>query len=367
MKSLSERVRIFVKRIPKNIASNRLWILWGGTIYLHSPRPRVALPPSQNRSATVWFDEARHYVRWGSYLRRSSFPASSSGIFFTELGMFGNMSRRLANGGSLALALSIGGLVAPRKIIFHGDIFREGIHRLGPSTKLYLGEEPSRVSNTLLVLVHGELLGDRNLEAEHQPSVDAAWEALHGILLINDNENPPAGDHLVIHIRGGDVFGPRKPRAYGQPPLSFYQWVLNEKEWTAVTIVHQDLLNPVVEPLLALCSRLNIPATDQMGSIMEDIRALISGHTLVAGRGTFIPAIAGLSRVCSRVYFFEDKCNLVPRRSGIAMVRVIDRDKIFTSSLLSHNWANTPEQRALMLEYPVSSLVIESKNSDHLR
>jgi ABC-type hemin transport system ATPase subunit len=49
------------------------------------------------------------------------------------------------------------------------------------------------------------------------------------------------------------------------------------------------------------------------------------------------------------------------------MVRVVDRDKTFTSSLLSQNWANTPEQRALMLEYPMSSLVIESEDSGHSR
>jgi hypothetical protein len=361
------RVRIFVERIPKNLLSNRLWIIWGTTLYIYSHRPRVVLADSQNLPTTRWFDEARHYIRWTHYLRRANFPASETGIFFTELGMFGNMSRRLANGASVALAQGIGGLVAPRKMIFHGDIFREGIHLLGPSTKLYLGDEPSRVSNTLQVLVHGELLRNRNFEAELQPSVDAAWEALHDILLIDDHETSPVDQHLVIHIRGGDVFGPRKPRTYGQPPLSFYHRVLREKEWTAVTIVHQDLHNPVVEPLLDLCSQLDIPVTNQMGSILEDVRALLSGHTLVAGRGTFIPAVVGLSRVCSRVYFFEDKCNLVPRRSGITMVRVVDRDKTFTSSLLSQNWANTPEQRALMLEYPMSSLVIESEDSGHSR
>lgn len=361
LRAVMERLRVFVTRIPKNLSSNRFWIVWGGALYVFSPRARVSLVPEGPRAASNWVRDARHYVRWTRFFRMTPFPPATVGLFLTELGMFGNMSRRLANGLSLVFAHRIGALIAPRKVIFHGNIFREGHHQLKEPTTFHLGEEPHRKKNPTCVLVHGELLGDRGLQdLGLHGAIDEAWASLTGLLLTPNQDTELAPHHLVIHVRGGDVFGPRKPRTYGQPPLSFYELVINAEPWSEVTIVHQDLLNPVITPLIELCTQRGITVRSHSGTILEDIQMLMSGHTLVAGRGTFIPAIAGLSRRCGRVYFFEDKCSLVPRRSGIEMVRVRDKDHGFADAVLANNWQNTPEQRELMLSYPASSLVMES-------
>jgi len=108
-----------------------------------------------------------------------------------------------------------------------------------------------------------------------------------------------------------------------------------------------------------LCAKLNIEVRNQSGTVLEDVGTLMRAESIVAGRGTFVPAVANLSRYCTTVFFFEDKCNLIPKRSGIRLVRVADLEKNYKVAILSNNWQNTPEQREMMTSYPLSSLVME--------
>ena len=63
--------------------------------------------------------------------------------------------------------------------------------------------------------------------------------------------------HLLIHLRGGDVFALASgggARFYSQPPLAMYKRVLGVdggylKAGTPITILHEDGLNPVVAAL----------------------------------------------------------------------------------------------------------------------
>ena len=123
--------------------------------------------------------------------------------------------------------------------------------------------------------------------------------------------------------------------------------------------MYQDTSNPVVIELKNYCESLGMTVELQSGTIHDDLHVLLSAKTLVAGRGTFIPGVAGLSSECEKIFYFEDKCNLVPRRSGIELIRVSDKEGTYRESILSNNWNNTPEQRELMLTYPLSSLVME--------
>ena len=85
----------------------------------------------------------------------------------------------------------------------------------------------------------------------------------------------------------------------------------------------------------------------------------MGAHTLVAGRGTFLPAIVGLSPHVKRVYFFEDKFSLQPPRNGFDIYRVVDGTGDYKKSVLAGNWENRADQRAMMTSYPVSHLVLE--------
>ena len=160
-------------------------------------------------------------------------------------------------------------------------------------------------------------------------------------------------DHVVIHIRGDDVFNDLPPKAFAQPPLAFYQVVLGDRDWKAVTVVSGDALNPVLEPLFAELDRRGLPYRFQSGSLEEDMAILSGAHTVVAGRGTFIPAITGLSPHTATVYCFEDD-SLFRLDVNLRVVR--DNKGEYVESTYRRNWRNTDEQRALMLNYSAENL-----------
>ena len=70
---------------------------------------------------------------------------------------------------------------------------------------------------------------------------------------------PPAPPHLLIHLRGGDVFalaGGGGARFYGQPPLAMYKRILGRDGGylaarASITVLHEDDANPVVGGLRA--------------------------------------------------------------------------------------------------------------------
>ena len=112
-----------------------------------------------------------------------------------------------------------------------------------------------------------------------------------------------------------------------------------------------------------LCTELGLPVTEQSGTIQQDLSVLLGAKHRVAARGTFGPAIAGLSERCGEVFYFENKCAMVPLRHGIHFVRVVDRKQRFTASVLLGNWQNTAEQRELMLTYPLRHVCFESRTT----
>lgn len=304
-----------------------------------------------------WRSSALNFVRVDICLRQRKSKGQSTAILVTELGMFGNMTRRLGNALTFCASLGYNTVVVPKSVIFHPGLFREGDHKGLLSGRLVFGTRLHPRNNTVERLVAGNLFELIDVDQHSlQEEIDYAWTSLRTIFL----GNPPIGNceegSLAIHLRGGDVFGPRKPQAHGQPPLSFYELVLKSSPWTSVTIVHQDQENPVLLGLQRLCIDLKLTIATQSGTLIDDIGILMQAETLVAGRGTFVPGVANLSPNCKRVIYFEDKCNLSPQKSGLELTRVIDLEGKYKEAVLSNNWGNSIEQRELMLGYPVSSL-----------
>jgi hypothetical protein len=69
-----------------------------------------------------------------------------------------------------------------------------------------------------------------------------------------------------------------------------------------------------------------------------------------------MPAVVGLSRFASKVYFFQDKFSVDPPVGGVEMIRVTDAGGTYVRDVLSNNWENSDYQRSLMLTYPQSNL-----------
>lgn len=159
--------------------------------------------------------------------------------------------------------------------------------------------------------------------------------------------------HLVIHIRGGDAFTANPNSRYGQPPLAYYVLIVDSQTWSEVTVVSEDRSNPVIVPLLHYLAEKEILHTFQSSSLAEDLYLLLRAQSLVAGRGSFIPAIVGLSRNVQTVYHFGEEPML---RRDLSLWHVIDVTGDYMRALCSSNWRADASQINMMLSYPIEHL-----------
>ena len=276
------------------------------------------------------------------------------GFLFPHLGRFGNAIREIVSAIAVARKHNLGHLALQGFSLFSstGELANPGLTRTKDGLKIWIerksrGSVRQRAPRALI-----------RWSRRFIPLVNdsSAWEETKSVLPSTLQVHVSGPDTVVMHLRGGDVFGGRNPPAYGQPPLSFYLWVLAKRQWRNVVIVHQDDTNPVLAPLIEACHQQGLNVKTFSGSLVEDLTLLLGAHTIVAGRGTFIPAVVGLSDTIRAVYYFEDKFVLFPEKPEIGITRVIDAHGLYRRELLSNNWANSPDQLALMVEYSLSHL-----------
>lgn len=182
-------------------------------------------------------------------------------------------------------------------------------------------------------------------------------------------------DELTIHIRSGDIFGTdeqvRFASWYRQPPLSFYQLVVDELVAAGtinkVLLVFEDRRNPCVDALESWLIEKKISVRAQSESLSGDISALLDAPHLVFGFGTFGYSVCRLSENIKTLHYFA------PELGGrYAFIPSIARVFCVTDSEGGYfkagewgkvsgdgEWANTTEQREMMLTYPRAALTIE--------
>jgi len=100
-------------------------------------------------------------------------------------------------------------------------------------------------------------------------------------------------DDLYIYIRSGDIFSINKPsiNTYSQPPLCFYQSILNSFHFRKVNIISEDKLNPVIHILLN-----NYPFIKyKKNSIKIDVANLANSFNIVSAKSSFLISIIKLN------------------------------------------------------------------------
>ena len=187
---------------------------------------------------------------------------------------------------------------------------------------------------------------------------DQAFAELRAVSPLAANDRPLPASHLVIHLRGGDAFGPQAHPDYAQPPLAFYRLILASRRWRQVTIVRADDSHPFEQDLVRDIRERGLRIQIQSASADEDARFLARARALVSSRGSFIPAIVGRSAHCSELFIFGDEERL---RAGIDVHRLVDEKGDYWRSCCQRNWRDSVEQRRLMEEYPEVNLRWETE------
>ena len=111
-------------------------------------------------------------------------------------------------------------------------------------------------------------------------------EIINNLPKIKSNEK-----FLFIHIRSGDIFIDVLSEKYSQPPLCFYQKIINNYNFEKIYIISSDNLNPVINKLINLYP--NIIFT--RNSIKKDISFLINAYNIVASISSFLISIISLN------------------------------------------------------------------------
>ena len=279
------------------------------------------------------------------------------------LGPLGNSLVQLSNAIELAEHLQV-----PKVLLIGNAVFPAGITRLSSGVSIEVLEPQSALPEPAGIAIRGNLFRPTEFgpvthfsalpEFEAILSGEVGRRDLRDLLqvtaLASYRPTMPDGS-LTIHIRSGDIFRGMHAPGYGQPPLAYYEAIVDSGDWTAISVVFEDDSNPVVAPLIAHCQDRFNDVRLVSGSVLDDAGHVLCAKTVVASRGTFVPAIAGISPDIERVYTFAQPMRALGGRP-LEVVRVDDAAGLYVKEVCNYNWENSAGQRRLMVSYPKEAL-----------
>lgn len=98
-------------------------------------------------------------------------------------------------------------------------------------------------------------------------------------------------NNLYIHVRSGDIFNNIKNRFYSQPPLCFYQNILNNYNFSKIYLISENKDNPIIEKLINQFPNIIY----NKNNIKIDISLLINAYKIVASISSFLNLIIQLN------------------------------------------------------------------------
>ena len=106
---------------------------------------------------------------------------------------------------------------------------------------------------------------------------------------------------LYINIRSGDIFRNRINHIYSQPPLCFYQKIINENKFSKIFILSNGHENPVIGKLLKL-----YPGARYIhGKVEFDISVILNAYNFVMPISTFPITLITLNNKLKNLYIYE--------------------------------------------------------------
>lgn len=163
----------------------------------------------------------------------------------------------------------------------------------------------------------------------------------------------PLEDTLVIHIRSGDVTNGKDAHPnYVQPPLAFYQHVIQNCNSKHVIVISQDNSNPTVEALQQWMPTIQLYVNR---SLYSDMVTLLQAQHLCYGKSWLPVTMALCSENVKHIHVLDDMHNsdFIPTSKGCH----IHHYCLTQPYIQVGHWQNSSEQRQLMITYPQSGVM----------
>ena len=310
---------------------------------------------SQRRGDTEWALSSRIYRPWHKPRSYWGPDFSPDVLVVAQHGRFGNMIRQV--GFAIATAQKLG---IKEVLVKSLPNFPAGTWVLDNGVTLTHDRllRPRMMKRPSLVL-GGDFFVKPRLPVEVEDvDFDVIGRSLGNILGLPVPE-ALTEDTLVIHFRSGDAFSERPHGALGQPPLSFYEKVIEHESPVKVILVYENLANPVIERFRSFIDSRGIPVSVSSSGFRQDLAILLGAQTLVTAQGTLAEAILLLSpRIQRWISFGGNSPPYFRRRALDSTVAVVDPSGEYSEAILKGNWQNSPAQREMMLNFPGDKLEI---------
>ena len=146
-------------------------------------------------------------------------------------------------------------------------------------------------------------------------------------------------DDLVINI---DVFVNKINKNYGQPPLCFYQKIIDDNKFKNIYLMSNGHENPTVNKLLKLYPKIKYIH----GTIEEDASVIIYSYNLVMPISTFSITLVRLNNNLRKMFIFS-LINYDFRDENFTIYRMEASQNYL--NIIQRKWKNTKEQLNLMI------------------
>ena len=124
-------------------------------------------------------------------------------------------------------------------------------------------------------------------------------EILNNLPLVVTDRND-----LYIHLRGGDIFKPNPSPYYAQPPLCFYEKIINNNKFRNIYILSMDRENIIVDALINKYKNIIFNQNDDK----YDISVLAHGFNIVASVSSFLISAIKINDNLNNLWEYDIIC-----------------------------------------------------------
>lgn len=172
-------------------------------------------------------------------------------------------------------------------------------------------------------------------------------------ILNNLPKVPIERNALYIHIRGGDVFKGHPPKYYSQPPLCFYEKIINQTKYKSIYIISVDKANNIVGSLLRKYKNI----VHNMNNFEYDISLLAHAYNIVLSVSSFSISAIKLNNNLKELWEYDifrlsEKFLFLHHHfykfSVNYKIHTMKPSDLYASKMFY--WKRTPEQIRLMME-----------------